>query len=342
MVEYKRRIQELAIFGGHPSFPELRHVGRPNIPDRERLLGRIEAILNRKWLTNNGPVVQEFERTLAEQLGVRHCLATCNATVGLEIALKSLGLQGEVIVPAFTFVATVHALPWLGIDPVFCDVDSVTHNIDPDQVEALITERTSAILGVHLWGRPCPVEALSRIARKHDLTLLFDAAHAMGCSLAGNPIGSFGSAEIFSFHATKFINCFEGGAITTNDDELAGRIRLHRNFGFAGLDQVVSLGTNGKMNEVSAAMGLTCLETKSMLVQANQCKYRQYQHNLDKVAGVKLIEFDENENNNFQYIVLEVDSDQLRLTRDQLHEVLRSEGILARRYFFPGCHNMEP
>ena len=312
------------------------------MPDSARLLERIKGILERKWLTNNGPLVQEFEQALSEMLGVRHCIATCNATVGLEIAIRALGLSGEVIVPSFTFVATAHALQWQQITPVFCDVDPKNHNLDPRKVEDLITDRTTGILGVHLWGRPCNVADLDQIARRHNLTLFFDAAHALGCTLGGQNIGSLGYVEIFSFHATKFINSFEGGAIATDSDELATRIRLLINFGFVDFDEVESIGTNGKMSEASAAMGLTGLENRQFIVNANRANYHCYKHNLENMAGIRLLEFDESEENNYQYIVLEIDSELTGLSRDEIQQLLRAEGVIARRYFFPGCHNLEP
>lgn len=248
----KKKLNDLAIFGGTPTFVDKLHVGRPNIGNRENLLSRINDILDRKWLTNNGIYVQEFERQIAEFVGVKHCIATCNATVALEIAIRAVGFTGEVIIPSFTFIATAHALKWQEIIPVFCDIDPHTHNIDPNKIVQSITPRTTGIIGVHLWGRPCNVEALSEIADTHNLKLMFDAAHAFGCSHQGRMIGSFGDAEVFSFHATKFLNTFEGGAIVTNSDELAEKIRLMTNFGFAGYDRVIYIGTNGKMNEVSA------------------------------------------------------------------------------------------
>ncbi len=253
----KRSVDELAIFGGSAMFDEPLHVGRPNVGDRDRLLARIVDLLDRRWLTNRGPYVQEFERQVTERGGAKHCVATCKATVGLEVAVRALGLAGEVIVPAFTFVATAHALRWQGISPVFCDIDPLTHNIDPDHVARLITPRTTGILGVHLWGRPCDVGSLTRLARTHGMKLLFDAAHAFGSSYNGRMIGQCGDAEVFSFHATKCVNAGEGGAVVTNDDDLASRLRLMMNFGFAGFDRVVSIGTNGKMSELAAAMGLT-------------------------------------------------------------------------------------
>jgi dTDP-4-amino-4,6-dideoxygalactose transaminase len=286
--------------------------------------------------------VQEFEQRVADFIGVKHCIAMCNATIGLEIAIKATGLSGEVIVPSFTFIATPHALQWQGIRPVFCDVDPLTHNIDPAQLEKLITPKTSGILAVHLWGRPCNIESLAEIARRHRLTLLFDAAHAFACSYEGRAIGSFGDAEVFSFHATKFFNTFEGGAVTTNDDELAAKMRLMKNFGFAGYDQVIYLGTNGKMNEVSAAMGLTSLESLDDFVTTNRRNYELYRRELSGTRGLRLIDYDSTERNNYQYIVLEIDQAETGIGRDEMMSFLWAENVIARRYFYPGCHRMEP
>jgi dTDP-4-amino-4,6-dideoxygalactose transaminase len=278
----KTKLEDLALLGGPAAFAETLHVGRPNIGNRQRLLTRINDMLDRRWLTNHGVYVAELEQRLAEYLAVKHCIAMCNGTVALEIAARALGLSGEVIVPAFTFVATAHALQWQEITPVFCDVDPQTHNLDPHRIEALITPRTTGIVGVHVWGQACDVDALTAIARRHDLRLMFDAAHAFGCSYGGRMIGNFGDAEVFSFHATKFFNTFEGGAVTTNDDALAAKIRLMHNFGFAGLDNVIYIGTNGKMSEVSAAMGLTGLESLEEFIAVNR---RNYQHYHQQAGG---------------------------------------------------------
>jgi dTDP-4-amino-4,6-dideoxygalactose transaminase len=253
-----------------------------------------------------------------------------------------MGLQGEVIVPSFTFIATAHALQWQGITPVFCDVDPATHNLDPVKVEELITPRTTGIIGVHVWGRPCAVAPLGEIAQRRGLRLAFDAAHAFGNSHRGRMIGNFGAAEVFSFHATKFFNTFEGGAVTTNDDELAERMRLMRNFGFAGYDTVVHIGTNAKMSEVSAAMGLTGLESLDEFIAANRRNYAAYRAGLRDVAGVQLMTYDEAEQCNYQYIIVEVDEAVAGITRDAVVRVLHAENVLARRYFYPGCHQMEP
>jgi dTDP-4-amino-4,6-dideoxygalactose transaminase len=266
----------------------------------------------------------------------------CNGTVALEIGIRALALEGEVIVPSMTFVATAHSLQWQRITPVFADIDPATHNIAVEHIEELITPRTTGIIGVHLWGRPCDVDGLAQIARRQGLRLMFDAAHAFAVTLGGRGIGNFGDLEVFSFHATKFFNTFEGGAITTNDDDLAGRLRLMRNFGFAGYDHVVYVGTNGKMNEISAAMGLTQLDELDGLIDHNRSNHRAYRELLADVPGLAVQGFDEAERQNYQFVVVDVASERTGLTRDQLLEVLWCENVHARRYFFPGCHRMEP
>ena len=338
----KHLVNDLALLGGEPAFSEPLHVGQPNIGDRQRFLARLGDMLDRRWLANGGFYVETFERRLEELLGVRHCVAMCNATVGLEITARALGLTGEVIVPSFTFVATPHSLQWQGLTPVFCDIDPRTYTIDPVQVEALIGPRTSGILAVHTWGRGCDVGSLAEIARRHGLKLYYDAAHALGCTIGGRPIGSFGQAEVFSFHATKFVNAFEGGAVATNDDEVAERLRLMRNYGFADYDRVDAIGTNGKMTEVSAAMGLTSLESMDEFVTVNREHYVAYASVLAGIPGVDLVPFDAGERCNLQYVTAEIDPDRFGMHRDTLLEVLRAEGVLARRYFYPGCHRMEP
>ena len=318
------------------------HVGRPNIGDRAKFLARVEGILDRRWLSNDGPLVREFESTAAGILGVKHVVAMCNATVALEIASRALGLKGEVIIPSYTFIATAHALQWQGITPVFADMDPATHNIDPDSIESLITPRTTGIVGVHVWGRACDTDAIESIARKHDLQVMYDASHGFGCSSGGRMLGNFGSCEVFSFHATKFINCFEGGVVATNNDELAQKMRLMRNFGFQGFDNVVYLGANGKMSEVCAAMGLTNLEAMDEIVAINRRNYEAYREGLESVPGVSVIRYEPTEKNNYQYVVIEVDPDVCPRTRDEIVDALHAENVIARKYFWPGCHRMEP
>ncbi len=337
----KQHAEELALFGGPPAFDQPFYVGRPNIGNRTRLKERLDQILDCRWLTNNGAMVQEFERRLRECLGVRHCIAVCNGTVALEIMFRALELRGEVILPSFTFIATAHALQWQEITPVFCDVDPRTHNLDPARVEECLTPHTTGIIGVHLWGRPCAIEELAAIADRRGLKLAFDASHAFGCSHRGTKIGGFGKAEVFSFHSTKFLNTFEGGAIATNDDELARKIRLMKNFGFAGFDNVIYVGTNGKMHEMSAAMGVTNLESLAEFIEHNRRNHAAYAQHLAGIPGLELLRFPVGESANYQYVVTQFAED-APLPRDTVLQLLQAENVIARRYFYPGCHRMEP
>jgi len=312
------------------------------VGDEERFFSRARDIFSRRWFSNGGVYVREFEERMKALLGVRHCIPIANATVALEIAIRALGLKGEVIVPSFTFVATAHALQWQEITPVFCDIDPKTHALDPEQIERLITPKTTGIIGVHLWGRPCNVDAIAEVAGRHDLRVLYDAAHAFACSHKGRMIGHFGDAEVFSFHATKFLNTFEGGAIATNNDELAERMRLMKNFGFAGYDKVVHIGTNGKMCEMSAAMGLTGLECLDDFIAVNKANHAAYTEAFASIPGISVVPYDSAEKCNYQYVVCEIDAADFGLSRDELLRVLQAENILVRRYFSPGAHRMEP
>ena len=337
----KRNLQDLAVFGGPRLFEHPLHVGKPNVPDKAAVLSQVSAALDRNWLTNDGPLVRELERKLAEYLDVPHCVAVCNATVGMEVLARALNLTGEVVVPAFTFIATAHAFSWLGLEPVFCDIEEATHTIDVRSAEKRITERTSAIVGVHLWGSACHVTELDAMAAHHGLPVIYDAAHAFGASVGHQRVGSFGKAEVFSFHATKFFNTFEGGAITTRDEALATRLRLMRNFGFAGYDDVATLGTNAKMSEAHAGMGLTLFDHLPDLLQRNVETWIAYADALRGIKGLRLLRARDGYGSNHQYVVVEID-DSAGLCRDQLLNVLWQENVRARRYFFPGCHRTQP
>lgn len=336
-----RSPSDLAINGAAPAFEEPLHVGRPNLGDKTAFLALMDGMFERRWLTNNGPLVQEFEQRIAERLGVKHCVAMCNGTIALEIAIRALGLTGEVIVPSWTFVATAHALYWQGITPVFADIDATTHNLDPAAVRRMITPRTSGIIGVHLWGRAAPVEELQSIADEHGLALMFDAAHAFGSSHRGQSIGRFGACEVFSFHATKSFNTMEGGAVTTNDGTLAEAMRLMRNFGFKGYDNVVHPGTNGKMIEACAAMGFVNLDGFDAVVAASTRNHVAYTRELAGIPGLRVLTYDPAERNSHHYVVLEV-GPECPASRDEIIAALHAENILARKYFWPGCHGMQP
>jgi dTDP-4-amino-4,6-dideoxygalactose transaminase len=333
----------LAILGGSPSFAETLHVGRPSVRNREAFFRRAETILDGRWLTNNGPCVVELEERIAARVGVNHCVIVSSGTTALSLLARAAKLTGEVIVPSFTFVATAHALDWLGIVPVFCDIDADTWTLDASACEAAIGPSTSAIIGVHTFGRPCDVEALRVVADRHNLPLFFDAAHAFGCSHDGREIGSFGAAEVFSFHSTKVFHTFEGGAIATNDGALADELRLLRNFGFRGLDDVGGPGINGKMPEISAAMGLSNLEVFDLTVDANRATFQRYREHLAGIPGLLLRDHATEDRRNWHYVVVEVaDDEAFGLNRDALAHVLAAENVFARRYFFPGVHAMEP
>ena len=336
-----RTVHDLAVRGAVPAFNEPLHVGRPNLATRDDFMRLTQEIYERRWLTNNGPLVQEFESAVCRRLGVRHCVAMCNGTVALEIAIRALGLTGEVILPSWTFVASAHALHWQALTPVFADIDPSTHNIDPDAVRRLITPRTSGILGVHLWGRPAPVDDLQSIADEFGLQLLFDAAHAFDCSLGARTVGTFGRCEVLSFHATKVLNSMEGGAVVTQDSELADAMRLMRNFGFRGYDDVAYPGTNGKMVEVCAAMGLVNLASLDEFVTCNRQNYEAYSDAFSNLSGASVLKFSPADRSNFHYVVVELD-DEFAHKRDEIVSALHAENVLARRYFWPGCHKMSP
>ena len=319
------------------------HVGRPNLGVRQVFDDLVDGIFERKWFTNHGEVVRTLERLLADHLGVKHCITVCNATVGLQAVLRSLDIAGEVILPSFTFVATAHAVGMSeGLKPVFADVNRDTHCLCPESVLSLINENTAAILGVHLWGNPCYPGLLKEIADAHRLKLVFDSAHAFHNVHEGVSIGNFGDCEVFSFHATKFFHTFEGGAITTNDDVLAARIRRVCNFGFKGPDEIGCIGTNAKMSEINAAMGISMFECIGHIANTNQENFEVYQAFLDGVPGLQLYSLDSMDRCNWQYVVLEIDKDQFGRTRDEVMDVLNSQQIFAKRYFFPGCHRLAP
>ena len=338
----KRDLSSLSRLSDEPGlFASPVHVGGPNIGSSSRLFARLQGVIDRRWLTNEGLLVLQLEEQFASFLGVEHCVAVTNATLGLQIAARALDLKGEVLLPSFTFIGTAHALSWIGLKPVFCDVLPDEHTLDPEDVQKKIGPGTSAILGVHLWGRPCRVGELQEIADARTVPLMFDAAHALGSSLDGRKIGGFGRLEVFSLHATKIVNALEGGLITTNDGLLADKLRRLRNFGFTKLGEVGDYGTNGKMNEFSAAMGLTNLEAYPDFVKHNRRIWEVYRKGLLGLKGIRLMSSPENGTTNLHYFVLEV-TDASPVSRDALYEVLRAENVLVRRYFEPGCHRTLP
>lgn len=308
------------------------------MPDKEKVLAKFAQVLDNQWLTNMGPMSLELEERIASMLGVKHCICVCNATIGLELLQRALNLKGKVIIPSFTFIATAHSLRWQRIDPVFCDVRMKDHLIDPSKIEAVITPRTSAIMAVPIWGQPCDYSTLQAIADKHGLKLIFDSAHAFGCKFGDQYLGGFGDAEVFSFHATKVFSTGEGGAITTNSDELAEKLRLMRNFGFTNYDKTDHIGTNAKMSELAAAYGLVHLDELDSIIEQNKKIHQAYLKEFSEFNELKFIDYTFRGKCNYQYVVAHVPSE----IRDQLVDYFHGHGILLRRYFHPGCHCMEP
>ena len=335
---------DLAIFSGKPVFSQPVYVGAPAVEKvvQETYHQYMQDVFKRNYYTNNGPLVQNLEAEIAKLHGAKHCIATCNATVAQIILLKALELTGEIILPSFTFVATAHSCLWQNLTPVFCDISQETLMIDVAQAEKLITSKTCAIIGVHLFGNTADVEQLERLCAQYEVELIFDAAHAFGCTIGDTPVGGGGRAEFLSFHATKFFSTFEGGAILTNDDMLAERARLLRNFGFQGYDDVGFLGINGKMPEASAAMGLASIPEIENRRERFERNYEQYRSLLSHVPGVSVLKVGAQGKSNFQYVVLFIDEQVFGVSRDILCDVLWKENIIARKYFFPGCHRMAP
>ena len=338
----KATVGELALFGNPPQFAEALHVGRPSAGDFEKFAAMSRSAWDRRWFTNNGPLSREFEAKLADYLDVDHCVSMSSGTSAMAIAVAALGLSGEVIMPSFTFVSTAHVLRFAGIEPVFCEIDPDTWNLDAEKCAQAITPKTSAVVATHLWGRACDVEGLESLCERHGIPLIFDAAHAFGCTHNGKRIGSFGTAEVFSFHATKAFHTFEGGAVATNDAALAERLRKLRNFGFNDRGEVEMVGTNAKMSEVHAAMGLTNLgEFDQMIAQGGTCRAAYAEH-LDGIPGITLRPEPAGEGHNHHYAAAQLDVENMPLSRDEVIQILQAENVLARSYFHPGIHRMAP
>ena len=305
----KHSIADWAIFGGQPAFAAPIHVGQLCLPLWDGVEAAVRGIFERQWYANHGPLVHQLEQAFAEFIGVRHAIAVTNGTIALMIMAKALDMVGEVIVPAFTFPATAQALSWAGLTPVFGDVDPGTHNLSAKAARDLVTPRTRAILGVHLWGRACDPTGLRELAQEFGLRLVYDACHAVACTHRGARIGGLGDVEAFSFHATKILSATEGGCITTNDDALAARIRTIRSFHPGETHAPVSLRINGKMSEAQAAFALLSLADLPRNIERNRARYETYRQGLAGLAGISLIAYPEQEANNHQYVVIEVDAE---------------------------------
>lgn len=316
-------------------------VTQPSLPPLEDFVDSLKVIWESKELTNNGPFHQEFEKQLAIYLGVKYISVFSNGTLALMTALQALNIKGEVITTPYTFVATPNSLIWNNITPVFCDIDPIYGNIDADKIEALITPGTTAIMPVHVYGNPCDVEKIENIAKKHNLKVVYDAAHAFGVKKNEDSILNFGDLSILSFHATKTFNTIEGGAIISHDAETKTRIDNLKNFGIVDEVTVVEPGINAKMNELQCAFGLLQLKE----IEANISKRKQitlhYRRLLKEVKGIRFLDDVSDVKHNYSYFPIFID-EYYPISRDDLYEKLKENNIYARRYFYPLVSTFKP
>ncbi len=317
-------------------------VTRPMLPNVEDYKKEIEEIFASQWITNMGPKNNEFEDKLKDVLKVPNVSVFNNGTIALIIALKALNLPygSEVITTSFTAAATPHCITWNGLKPVFCDIEPNTMTIDADKIESLITPNTSAILGVHVFGFPCDIEKIDKIAKKHNLKVIFDAAHAFSTEINGKGIGTFGDITMFSFHATKLFNSIEGGCLTYNDDNLVKKIYKLRNYGIQSEEFVEDVGINGKMNEFQAAMGLLNLKIYKQ-EQEKRAKVKDfYDRELSTIQGIRIPQMPANTTNSYHYYPIIIE-DNFPISRNELYKKYRDKNIFARKYFYPACIDYE-
>ena len=311
------------------------YVTQPSLPPLEDFVVYLEKIWENKWLTNNGEFHQRLETELAEYLGVEYISLFTNGTLALLVALQALRVKGEVITTPYSFVATTHALHWNELTPVFCDIDPVTFNLDPDKIERLLTSKTSAILPVHVYGYPCDVGNIEYIADTYGLKVIYDACHAFDVKFEGNSILNFGDLSVLSFHATKIFTTMEGGAIVTSDEKVKRRIDYLKNFGIFDETTVIGPGINGKMNEAQAALGLLQLNHVAENTTKRKRITEWYRTRLGDMPGLKFMEDLPGVKHNYCYFPIFIDEDEFSVSRDELFSLLRSNDIICRRYFHP-------
>lgn len=310
-------------------------VTSPLLPNLDEFIPYLEDIWERKWLTNNGYYHQELEKALATYLKVPYISLFTNGTLPLIVALQALRITGEVITTPYSFVATTHSLWWNNIKTVFVDIDSATGNIDPDKIEAAITPKTTAIMPVHVYGKPCDTKRIQAIADKYGLKVIYDAAHAFGVEVDGESILNAGDMSTLSFHATKVYNTIEGGALISHDEITKKRIDYLKNFGFAGETEVVAPGINGKMDEIRAAYGLLNLKQVDAAIEARQKIANIYREGLRGVKGITFMEDMPGVRHNYSYFPIFIDSAIYGKTRDDVYDMLKEHNIFGRRYFYP-------
>ena len=310
-------------------------VTSPLLPNLDEFQALLKDIWDSKWITNNGSFHQQLEKALAEYLKVPYVSLFTNGTLPLITALQALRISGEVITTPYSFVATTHALWWNGIKPVFVDIERATGNIDPDKIEAAITPKTTAIMPVHVYGKPCDVDAIQAIADKYGLKVIYDAAHAFGVEVNGKSILNAGDMSTLSFHATKVYNTIEGGAMVMHDEKTKARIDYLKNFGFAGETEVVAPGINSKMDEMRSAYGLLNLRQVDAAIEARHQVAIRYREALRGVDGIEFWDDMPGVKHNYSYFPIFVDAEKYGMTRDELYFKMREQGVLGRRYFYP-------
>lgn len=311
-------------------------VTKAYLPNKEKYQSYVDRIFETGWLTNNGSLLQELEYRLAKYLGVKNIVLVANGSFALQLAYKVLELKGEVITTPFSFAATTSTLSWEGLSPIFADIDPHSFNIDPIEIQKHITPNTSAIVPVHVFGNPCDVEAIEAIANKNNLKVVYDAAHAFGSEYKAQSVLNYGDISTLSFHATKLFHTIEGGAVITNSDKLAKKIRLMINFGISSPTSIESIGTNAKMNEFEAAMGLCVLDDIAKIRQKREAIWQTYSDNLLELIEIQ--RWSEHSKNNASYAPVLFESEEKLLEVDTR---LKKNDILARRYFYPSLDTLE-
>ena len=320
-------------------------VTKPYLPPREEFERYVDEIYAADWLTNNGPLCQQLEEGLKHFLGADNVNLMVNGHLALEVAIKGLGLKGEVITTPFTFASTPHALALNGIEPVFCDIRESDLTMDPEKIEALITEKTTAILPVHVYGHPCDTEKIQAIAKKHGLAVIYDAAHTFGVKKNGENLCRYGDVSMFSFHATKLFHSIEGGALVYADGARTRIFNAYKNFGIEGEERVDYIGGNAKMNEFQAAMGLANLPHVPALIKERKAITEAYRKELEEVPGIRFF-YPDKENGvdyNYAYLPILIDPEKFGRTRNEVYAALKEQNIFTRRYFWPiasqfGCY----
>ena len=320
-------------------FKEPIYVTRPMLAPINMVNKKIKEIWKSQWLTNNGPQHQLLEKEIGKTLKTKNVSLFNNGTIALLVAIKALDLKGEVITTPFTFAATPHSLFWNNLKIVFCDIDPNSMCIDADKIESLITPKTSAILAVHVFGNPCNVYKIEEIAKKYNLKVIYDCAHAFQLEINNKAISNFGDINMFSFHATKLFNTLEGGCLTTKDPEIKKRIDLLKNFGILDEDHVEIVGINGKLNEVQAAIGLINLEIINKERQKRKKMEEFYIKNLKNIKGIKIFKSKNVTQPSYQYFAIQIDEKEYGLSRNELYKKLKEYNVFSRKYFYPLCSN---